>query len=135
MSGNTANPGYTGTTMQGNGLVSGPSDASLYYLTYNEINDIGKTWIKKYAQADAKELLGIGIRGKFSGVLPIPGKDITLNSESLITNGRADMEKLKTELGEMLGKLNYKAILENNTAIHNSIVETFKHVPMGIFLG
>ena len=72
-SGFTANPGFTGSTAytQGNGLVSSPADASIYNLTYDELNDAAKTWVKKYAQADAKELLGLGIRGKFSGTLPL----------------------------------------------------------------
>jgi hypothetical protein len=133
-SGNTANPGYSGTT-QGNGLVSGPSDAKLYNLTYEELNDIGKTWVKKYAQANAKELLGLGIRGKFSGNLPIPGAEVTLNAESLITNGRADIEKLKTELSEQLTKLNYKSIMENNAIIQDSVYKTMAYNPLGIFIG
>ena len=135
-SGYTANPGYTGGTgSQGNGLVSGPSDAALYYLTYNELNDISKTWVKKYAQADAKELLGLGIRGKFSGSLPIPDAELTLNSESLITNGREDMTKLKEELKDRLEKLNYKSMLENNALMQEHINKTLSYVPMLIYKG
>lgn len=136
LSGFTANPGYTGGTgSQGNGLVSGPSDAKLYYLTYDELNDVAKTWVKKYAQADAKELLGIGIRGKFSGELPIPDAQLTMNSESLITNGREDMTKLKEELRDMLDRLNYKAILENNASIQASINQTLTYTPLGVYFG
>jgi hypothetical protein len=136
MSGFTANPGYTGGTgSQGNGLVSGPSDAKLYNLSFEELNDVAKTWVKKYAQALAKELLGIGIRGKFSGELPIPGAQLTMNSESLITNGRADMERLKEELKELLEKLNYKAILENNAAIQESVNKTLSYNAFGIYTG
>ena len=135
MSGYSANPNYTGGTgSQGNGLVSGPSDAGLYYLKYDEINDIGKTWIKKYAQANAKELLGLGVRGKFSE-LPIPGQAVTMNAESLISNGKADMATLKQELGEMLGKLNYKAILENQASIQDSVNKTLTYTPLRIYIG
>lgn len=134
-SGTTANPGYSGGTGQGNGLVSGPSDAKLYNLSYNELNDIGKTWVKKFAQANAKELLGLGIRGKFSGELPIPGATLTLNADSLITNGREDMANLRTELRDMLDRLNYKAILENNAAIQESVNKTLSYSPLGIFRG
>lgn len=136
MSGFTANPGYTGGTgSQGNGLVSGPSDAKLYFLTYDEMNDVAKRWVKKYAQANAKELLGLGIRGKFNGELPIPGASVTLNSDKLIENGRADMEALKTELKEMLEKLNYKALIENNAAIQDGVNKSLGYTPFGVYTG
>ena len=141
LSGYSSNPGFTGTTdafgnvSQGNGLVSGPSDAKLYNLTYDELNDPAKRWVKRFAQANAKELLGLGVRGKFSGVLPIPGGEVTLNAESLITNGRADMDALREEIKATLEKLNYKAILENNAAIQESINKTFMYSPLGVWRG
>ena len=135
-SGYTANPSYTGdTSAQGNALVSGPSDAKLYNLSYNELNDIGKTWVKKYAQALAKELLGLGIRGKFSGTLPIPGAELTLNADALISNGREDLGKLKDELRDMLDRLNYKAMLENNSMMQEAINKTLSYSPLSIFWG
>lgn len=139
-SGYTANPNYTGGTnslgeeSQGNGLVSGPSDAALYNLTYAELNDPAKRWVKRFAQAMAKELLGIGIRGKFSSV-PIPGAEVVLNADSLITNGRADMDALREELSATLEKLNYKSILENNATIQESINKTFIFSPLGVWRG
>ena len=137
MSGNTANPlglGNTGNT-RGNGLVSGPADAGLYNLTYDELNDWAKNWVKRYAQANAKELLGLGIRGKFSGNLPIPEKELTLNSADLIEKGRADMEMFKKEIQDRLDKLNYKALAEMNTAIQDNVNKTLTYVPMGLFRG
>ena len=140
LSGFTANPNYTGGTnslgqeSQGNGLVSGPSDAQLYNLSYAELNDPAKRWVKRFAQAMAKELLGLGIRGKFSTV-PIPGAEVTLNADSLISNGREDMTALREELKDTLGKLNYKAILENNASIQDSINKTFIYSPLGIWRG
>ncbi len=136
-SGYTANPGFTGSTAytQGNGLVSSPADASIYNISFDELNDAAKTWVKKYAQANAKELLGLGVRGKFSGQLPIPDAELTLNAESLITNGKADMDKLKEELKDRLDKLNYKAILENNATMQEYLYKTFSYIPMGIYTG
>ncbi len=140
-SGYTANPGFTGQTdangniTQGNGLVSGPSDAKLYNLKYDELNDPAKTWVKKYAQAMAKELLGLGVRGKFSGELPIPDATLTLNSSDLITNGREDMRILKEELQTLLDKLNYKALLENNALMQENINKTLSFGPLPIYLG
>lgn len=135
-SGNTANPGYTGGTgTQGNGLVSGPSDAKLYYLTYNELNDVGKTWVKKYAMAHSAKILGRSIYGKFSGELPIPGATVTLNADMLLADANKEIDTLKEELKDTLEKLNYKAILENNAAIQENINKTMGYNPLGIFIG
>lgn len=141
-SGNTANPGFTGSTNpidgledQGNGLVSGPSDAILYNLRYNELNDPAKTWVKKYAQANAKELLGIGIRGKFSGELPIPDASLTMNHADLISNGKEDMKALKEELRDLLDRLNYKALLENNALMQEYVNKTLSYGPLPIYIG
>jgi hypothetical protein len=123
-----------GQETQGNGLVSGPSDAQLYNLTYAELNDPAKRWVKRFAQAMAKELLGLGIRGKFSS-LPIPGAEVTLNADSLITNGRADMDALREELKTTLDSLNYKSILENDASIQESINKTLTYSPLGIWRG
>lgn len=141
-SGYTANPGYTGSTNsvdgltnQGNGLISGPSDAILYNLRFNELNDPAKTWVKKYAQANAKELLGLGVRGKFSGELPIPDASLTMNHSDLITNGRDDMKILKEELTALLEKLNYKSLLENNALMQEYVNKTLGYGPLPIYLG
>lgn len=140
-SGYTQNPGFTGQTdsdgnfLSGNGLVSGPSDAQLYNLRYSELNDPAKTWVKKYAQANAKELLGLGVRGKFSGELPIPDAGLTLNSGDLITNGREDMRLLKEELRDLLDRLNYKSLLENNSLMQEYVNKTLSFGPLPIYIG
>src|ERR1035437_530238 len=141
LSGYTSNPGYTGGTdslgnpTQGNGLVSGPSDAQLYNLTYVELNDPAKTWVKRFAQGMAKELLGLAIRGKFTSGLPVPGENITMNYAELISAGNKDMDQLREELAATLEKLNYKAILENNASIQESINKTFAYSPLGVWKG
>jgi len=135
-SGYTANPGYTGGTWsQGNGLVSGPSDAQLNYLTYNELNSNAKYWVQKFALAIAMRILGISIRGKFSGTLPIPDAELTLNASLLADTAEKDIDKLKEELKLELEKLNFKALLENNAMMQENINKTLGFVPLGIYLG
>lgn len=135
-SGNTANPqglGDTGKT--GNGLVSGPADAPLYNIAFDDLNDVGKNWVKAYAEALSKELLGIGIRGKFSGELPIPDGTVTMNSADLITNGRADQDRLLDQLKETLDKLSLKKILEDRAAMQEAVNKSLQSIPLGIFWG
>ncbi len=135
-SGYTANPGYTGGTWsQGNGLVSGPSDAQLNWLSYEELNSSSKYWVQKFALAIAMRILGLNIRGKFSGTLPIPDAELTLNASALTDASDKDMDKLKEELKAELEKLNYKALLENNAMMQENINKTLGFVPLGIYLG
>ena len=140
-SGNTANPGWTGYTSeqisngyQGNGLVSTPADAKLNYITYNQLNSVAKTWVKKYAQALAKEVLGIGIRGKFNGQLPIPDAELTLNKDDLISTAREDKKELKEELKLQLEELSYSKIMENKASVQENVNKSLSFGPMGLYL-
>lgn len=138
---NNANPGYTGNSYtqnidgyQGNGLVSSPGDAQLHFISYSQLNSMSQTWVKKYAQALAKELLGLGIRGKFSGNLPIPDAELTLNSDQLISTSREDKVILKEELKAQLDALNYDAIMERRSKVQEEINKALGYGPMGLWL-
>jgi hypothetical protein len=135
-SGNTANPGYTATTEteQGNGLVSGPGDAQLNYINWYQLNSVAQTWIKKYAQALAKELLGVGIRGKFNGQLPIPGAELTINKDDLISTGREDQQRLLDKLEKDLEELSYDRIMEKRAMVQESVNKTLSYIPMKIWI-
>ena len=61
-------------------------------LPYENINAIGKQWIRRFALALCKEILG-QVRSKFSSV-PIPGDNVQLNGSALITEGKDEQEKL-----------------------------------------
>ena len=138
-SGNTANPGFSGYTsgqtadgFQGNGLVSSPADAQLNFISYSQLNSVAQRWVKRFALALAKEVLGLGIRGKFNGQLPIPGAELTLNKDDLINTGRDDQEKLMTELKEQLQELNYDTLMNKRASIQESINKTLGFGPLGI---
>lgn len=135
-SGMTANPGYSASTSteQGNGLVSGPADAELNYISWSQMNSVAQTWVKKYAQALAKELLGVGIRGKFNGQLPIPGAELTLNKDDLISTGREDQQKLLDKLNKDLEELSYDKIMEKRAAVQESVNKTLAYIPMKIWI-
>lgn len=140
-SGNTANPGYTGLTSdqvsagyQGNGLVSSPADAQLNFISYNQLNSVAQRWVKRFALALAKEMLGLGIRGKFNGQLPVPGAELTLNKDDLISTGRDDQEKLLTELKDQLAELGYDKIMEKRANIQEAINKNLGFGPMGIYV-
>ena len=140
-SGNTANPLWTGFTStqieqgyQGNGLVSTPADAKLNYISFAQLNSVAQTWVKKYAQALAKEVLGIGIRGKFNGMLPIPDAEMTLNKDDLISTAREDKKELKEELKLQLEELSYNKIMENRALVQENINKALTFGPMGLYM-
>ena len=135
-SGYSANPNYTGGTgSQGNGLVSGPADARLDFLTYDELNSNGKYWVQRYSLAIAMRILGLSIRGKFGGNLPIPDAELTLNSSDLLSTAKDDMANLKEEIKTQLEKLNFKALLENNSSMQENINKTLSYNLLGIYIG
>ena len=49
------------------GKVSDPSNIPYKFIVYNEINSMGRNWIRKYTLALSKELLGI-IRSKYASL-------------------------------------------------------------------
>ncbi len=133
-SGTTANPYISSSAVTvGNGLVSGPSDAQLNYLSYAMLNTPSKTWVKKYTQALAKEVLGY-IRNKFAS-LKIPDAEVTLNGDTLISNARSDQELLKNELKDLLDKLNYKKMMEERAAMQDAVNKSLGYGSLGIYIG
>ena len=76
------------------------SNAPYTRPTYSYINEPGKQWIRKYALALAKEMLG-SIRGKYQS-LPIPGAETTLDYSRLLAEAVAEKEGLISQLREDL---------------------------------
>ena len=83
-------------------------------LPYENINAIGKQWIRRFALALSKETLG-QIRSKF-GSIPIPGESVSLNGTSLISEGKAEQDKLREELKATLEELTYVKLAEMDAA-------------------
>ena len=72
-------------------------------IPYESINSIGKQWIRRFALAVAKEMLG-QVRGKFTTV-PIPGESVTLNATELLAQAKAEQDLLREELKTILSEL------------------------------
>ena len=102
-------------------------------LPYENINSIGKQWIRRFALALTKEILG-QVRSKFATV-PIPGEAVTLNGTALISEGREDQNMLRDELKTILDELTYKALSEQESTIMNNANEAQKYIPNLIFVG
>ena len=102
-------------------------------MEFKHINDVGKQWIKKYALALSKELLGI-IRSKYASI-PIPNADTTLDGDTLRSEATAEKEALITELREMLDQTSRKALLEADKDEAEFLQEKLTKVPYPIYIG
>ena len=102
-------------------------------LPYENINAIGKQWIRNYALALCKEMLG-QIRGKFT-TMPIPGESVTLNHSELLSQAKDEQEKLKTQLMEQLDKMKYIDLSKNDQEITDAAAAALKNSPLPIFVG
>ena len=122
-------------TLQGKsaGVVSDFSNAPYDNMQFKFINDVGKQWIKKYALALCKELLG-SIRSKYAS-LPIPNAETTLDGDTLRNEAVAEKEFLMTQLREMLEQTSRKALLEADSEEATRLQEKLGKVPTPIFIG
>jgi hypothetical protein len=129
-SGNSANIGYTGTT--GNGLVSGPGDAQLHFISYAQMNSVAQNWVINYTIARCALVLSM-MRGTYSE-LPIPGASVTMNADQLMGLFTSERDRLFKKLEDDLAELSYQKIMENRAAVQESISKTLGYTPMGIYI-
>ena len=115
------------------GVVSDFSNAPYDNMQFKFINDVGKQWIKKYALALCKELLG-SIRSKYAS-LPIPNAETTLDGDTLRNEAVAEKEFLMTQLREMLEQTSRKALLEADKDEAEYLQEKLQKVPYPIYIG
>ena len=102
-------------------------------IPYENINAIGKQWIRRFALALTKEILG-QVRGKFSTV-PIPGESVTLNAGDLLSQAKAEQDMLRQELKETLDQLTYAEMAATDSTLQDSTGKVLQNIPAGIFVG
>jgi len=119
------NPAFEDASIYG---TSNVSNMPFGHLTYQNINSMGRQWIRQYALSCAKELLGL-IRNKFSSV-PIPGGDVTLNGADLISQAQSEKDTYKTQLKEQLDKLTYGALIASAADEAEALNRLLRLIPM-----
>jgi len=102
-------------------------------IPYANINAIGKQWIRKYAMALCKEMLG-QIRGKFT-TMPIPGESVTLNHSELLSQAKEEQQQLRDKLMEILDSITYPELAKTSAEMTEAAETTFKASPLPIFVG
>tara|TARA_Y100001973_G_C5204392_1_gene340400 strand:+ start:751 stop:2007 length:1257 start_codon:yes stop_codon:yes gene_type:complete len=102
-------------------------------IPYEHINSIGKQWIRRYALAVSKEMLG-QIRGKL-GNIPIPGNTVTLNASDLLSQAKEEKSLLKEELNKILDELTYVKLAERDATLAENAEKLQTKIPLPIFMG
>ena len=123
------NPEYNTGTEGINNVNTIPFDN----VPYENINAIGKQWIRRFALALSKETLG-QIRGKFA-TIPIPGESVNLNADALLSQAKEEQDLLRNELKEILDQLTYSEIAKSDAEKVNAIEDIQKKMPMYIYQG
>jgi len=112
-------------------LITNVSNVPYVNPVYVQINSIGRQWIRQYALATVKEILAY-IRGKYSTV-PIPGAEVTLNQQDLLTDARAEKAALLEQLRAMLDQTSRKTQLEQQSNEADFIQKQLANVPLAIY--
>lgn len=102
-------------------------------LPYENINAIGKHWIRRYALACAKGVLG-QVRAKFNPV-PIPGNETQLNADQLLEESKSELEALREELKDILTRLTYKELAVSDAELVEATSRVQQLIPQPIFTG
>jgi len=114
-------------------VVSDYSNIGYSFAQYSNINDVGKQWIRKYALALAKEMLG-AIREKYNTV-PIPGSEVSLDGAALRAEAQTEKDNLIEQLRENLNEVSKKTRMENEAAMVDQQQTVMNKVPLAIYIG
>ncbi len=102
-------------------------------IPYENINSIGKQWIRRFALSLSKETLG-HVRGKFA-TIPIPGESVTLNGADLIAQAQTEQNALREELKAVLDEQTYGRLMAGDAELVENAGNIQSKVPMKIFVG
>ena len=102
-------------------------------IPYANINAIGKQWIRRFALALSKEMLG-HVRSKFASI-PIPGNDVSLNGSDLISQAKEEQTALRDELKTVLDEMTYGELMSGDAEMVENSNKVQSNVPMLIYSG
>jgi len=119
-------------------IIKMPSDVPFEKVSWTELNNPSQIWVRRWFVASAKELLS-RIRGKFSGNLKTPDGDLTMDFQSLATEGKDEKTKLLDELIGTEGRLTRlkpEKVMEREATIAENLNKTlkFRAMPRQIYV-
>ena len=110
-------------------IIKLPNEVPLARLEFDDFNEPTKVYIRRLLVGESKRALG-RVRGKFSGSLAIPDSDLSMDYESLISEGNEEINKVFEEYNELLTKLSTDTHLERKANEAESLNKTKKYSPL-----
>ncbi|MFW5848089.1 MAG: hypothetical protein ACOCVF_04165, partial [bacterium] len=101
-------------------IIKLPSDVPFKNLTWDKLNDISKTRIRKLLLAETKKAIG-KVRGFFSGDIEIGNISKTMDYRMLLDEGEREEENVYSELKESLEKITLKNIMADKAEIAENL--------------
>ena len=113
-------------------LITDISNVPYTTPVFSHINQPGRQWIRRYALALAKEMLG-SIRGKY-GSIPIPGSETTLDHTRLLAEAKEEKKNLIEEITKLLEETTRVKQLERQEKEADLTQKTYYKVPYPIYI-
>jgi len=111
--------------------ASNPANIAMGFINYSSLNPWARNWVFQYTLALCKELLG-HVRGKIKS-LPIMGAELTLDGETMLSEGREDKKDLLYGDGGLIAKLeslSYEKLDEMNANRTEQQMKQLQMLPM-----
>lgn len=102
-------------------------------IPFENINAIGKEFIRNYAFSLCMETLGY-VRSKLDSI-PIPGGSVRLNGPELISQAKEEQNRLRDQLRENLDKITYSALMASDAEMAENADRIQQKIPMPIKVG
>lgn len=116
-------------------VIKLPSDVPVGELNWSDLNSPAQQWVRRWFTAYVKETLG-RVRGKYSGNLKTPDSEITMDYQSLLTEGKDEKLKLEEELKLRLERLRPEKQMEKEALIAENLNKQmkFRAMPRQIYV-
>lgn len=114
-------------------IIKLPNEVPLSRLDYSQFNEPTKVLVRKLFIGHAKKALG-RTRGKFSGVVGPPGAQLTLDYDSLITEGDAEIKETLQRLDDRLARLSSTSQIERAAKESEDLNKHLKYRPLGFYI-
>lgn len=109
--------------------IYAPYQIDLPKQDYCDLNDMSKTFVRKWLTALAKESIARA-RSKFKGKIPNPGgESIELDWESLINEAKEEYKDLKEEISEFLTNLRSDKQIERKAGEAENLNKLLSYIP------
>lgn len=114
-------------------IIKLPNDVPLSRLDFADFNEPTKTLVRKLFIGHAKRALG-RTRGKFGGVVGPPEAQLTMDYESLVTEGNTDIKEALERLDERLMRLSSEKQIERAANEAENLNRHLKYRPLGFWV-